>query len=341
MGVLCLYNKNYKVKDQLIKYLKNQCTLEEAAQVIQFVSTEEGKAMMSKILAENTYENTNKTLSLNSDELWQQILSNTVKTNQSIEKEQQTNGRIVSFRPMRLWWAAAAIVPLLMLGAYWYLQNKSTIQQVENTTYGQTKKIVLSDGSEVVLNGNSSLKYTKNWGSSEPREVWLNGEAFFKITHQSNHQKFLVHTKHQQIIEVLGTEFNVSDRKNGVSVVLKSGKIKLTVPKNTKTESLVMKPGQRVEMDTSSKRVQVAIVKPEIYTSWQSHKLIFEKTKLSEIAQMLNETYNLKIIVENPQLLDERVSGTIPSGNVNELINALSIALQVKYSQDNNTVRFF
>ena len=333
------------MKELFISYLKDECNVNEAEQVIELLAKKNGQDLMAELLDRNSFHANSQKNNTGTEKSWNQIAIKIFTTNQPIENIPPTAGRVVSFRPIRLWWAAAAaIVPLLIIGSYWFSKNNSANQNIaviEKTDFGQTKTIALSDGSEVVLNGNSSLKYSQNWNDTQPREVWLDGEAFFKITHQKNNQKFLVHTTHRQTIEVLGTEFNVSDRMSKVSVVLKSGKIKLIVQQKQEIKSLIMKPGERVEMDTAAARVKVNMVKPEIYTSWQSHKLVFEKTKLSDIALMLNETYNLKVIVENPQLLNEKISGTIPSGNINELINALSIALQVKYTQDSNTVKFY
>ena len=333
------------MKELFIRYLKDECTVEEVEQVIGLLATKNGQDLMGELLDQNSFHANSQKNNANTEKSWNQIAAKTFSTNQPIENNPPTAGRVVSFRPTQLWWAAAAaIVPLLIIGGYWFSKNNSVNQNItviEKTNFGQTKTIALSDGSEVVLNGNSCLKYSQNWNDTQPREVWIDGEAFFKITHQKNNQKFLVHTTHRQTIEVLGTEFNVSDRMSKVSVVLKSGKIKLIVQQKQEIKSLIMKPGERVEMDTAAARVKVNMVKPEIYTSWQSHKLVFEKTKLSDIALMLNETYNLKVIVENPQLLNEKISGTIPSGNINELINALSIALQVRYTQDSNTVKFY
>jgi ferric-dicitrate binding protein FerR (iron transport regulator) len=74
---------------------------------------------------------------------------------------------------------------------------------------------------------------------------------------------------------------------------------------------------------------------------WRENKLVFEATQLREIAQMLKETYNLDVSVDDERLLQERITGTIPSGSVKELLSALSAALRVKYIQENNQVKFY
>jgi transmembrane sensor len=333
------------VKDIFEKYLANTCTTAEAEQVLFWIKTDEGRQLMDSLLsARQDLKIGQEPDTESSIRIWDNIQSYTSSTKESADD--QPNQTIV--KPLWAarfgWVAAAALVPLLMLGIYFYsFQNpiSATPQIAERADYGQTRSLTLSDGSVVVLNGNSTLKYAKNWKPNEIREVWLTGEAFFKITHKDNNQPFLVHTNRNHLIEVLGTEFNVLDRANKTEVVLKSGKIRLTVKQKDAVKTLTMQPGQRIEMDTTATKVKLDIVKPEVYSSWQNHRLVFEGTRLSEIALMLNETYNLKVTVADQKMLDERISGTIPSGNVQELLNALSIALQLKYTQTNNTIKFY
>jgi transmembrane sensor len=333
------------VKDIFEKYLANICTTAEAEQVLFWLKTDEGRQLMDSLLeAKQHIEIGQEPDAEASERIWKNIQSYTSSIRKSAD-DQPNQTRIKPLWAARFGWvAAAALVPLLMVGVYFYSSQTTVLtapQIAERADYGQTRSLTLSDGSVVVLNGNSTLKYAKNWTKNETREVWLTGEAFFSVTHKNNNQPFLVHTNRNHLIEVLGTEFNVLDRANKTEVVLKSGKIRLTVQQKDEAKILTMQPNQRVEMDTTATKVKLDIVKPEVYTSWQDHRLVFEGTRLSEIAQMLNETYNLKVTVADKRMLDERISGTIPSGNVPELLNALSIALQLKYTQSNNTIKFY
>ncbi len=334
------------MKDIFEKYLNNTCTTAEAEQVLFWIKTDDGQRLMSSLLT--TRQNlvaANEPDTEATNRMWNNIQLYTSSIRETADGQPNQTRTKPLWASRFGWVAAAALVPLLMVSIYFYSAPKATPtapqQLAERADYGQTRSITLSDGSVVILNGNSTLKYAKNWKPNETREVWLTGEAFFKIIHKDNNQRFLVHTNRNHLIEVLGTEFNVLDRANKTEVVLKSGKIRLTVKQKDTVKMLTMQPNQRVEMDTTTTKVKLDIVKPEVYTSWQDHRLIFEGTRLSEIALMLNETYNLKVTVADKRMLDEKISGTIPSGNVQELLNALSIALQLKYVQSNNTIKFY
>ena len=48
--------------------------------------------------------------------------------------------------------------------------------------YGKRFDIYLSDGTKVYLNSGSSLRYPVKFLKDKPREVFLDGEAFFDVT---------------------------------------------------------------------------------------------------------------------------------------------------------------
>ena len=325
----------------LQKYLRNECTADEAKQVLLFVQTSEGRRLFDQLIE---YSESDKVAKVPSDEtserLWQRIYTSSInKTNtRPTDESEPARGRTFPLWSMRLGQVAAVVFPLLVAG-WWWLNRTEEIS--EKTAFGQTRQLTLPDGSVVSLNGNSSLQYQSKWKSSEAREVWLTGEAFFKVTHQSNQQRFLVHTRRNYTIEVLGTEFNVNDRQNATRVLLQSGKIKLTLQQKAVVKSFVMKPGQLVEIDTLVRRVKMNVVKPELFTSWRKRRLVFEGTRFAEIKELLKETYNLNVSVPDERLLEEKVTGTVPSGNVKELLNALAIVLDLKYKQEANQVKFY
>jgi transmembrane sensor len=115
----------------------------------------------------------------------------------------------------RIWRRMAAAVALLLLTGTVYLFVQRYNQEVRYTTgYGNTQKVTLPDGSVVTLNANSTLSFHPRWSSQQPREVWLQGEAFFCVEEKpgGGNAKFRVHTSYLNV-EVLGTQFNVKERR--------------------------------------------------------------------------------------------------------------------------------
>lgn len=78
------------------------------------------------------------------------------------------------------------------------------------TNPGMTTSVELPDGTEVVLNSSSSLRYPSRF-ADDKREVKLVGEAFFSVA--KDEKKFIVGTLNNSKIVVHGTEFNVEAYK--------------------------------------------------------------------------------------------------------------------------------
>jgi len=115
----------------------------------------------------------------------------------------------------------AAVGILLALGVFAYLSFK----QKEYVTTGNKRTIVLRDGSEIVLNANSSLKHNAGFGLIN-RKVSLSGEAFFRVR-KGRWISFIVTTSTARI-KVTGTLFNVKAINTATEVGVTQGKVELT-----------------------------------------------------------------------------------------------------------------
>jgi ferric-dicitrate binding protein FerR (iron transport regulator) len=247
----------------------------------------------------------------------------------------------------RKWYTVAAVFIgfLIMTSAvYLTLFNQRTSHA---TTYGEVKEIILPDGSEVTLNGNSTLHYLTAWQEGI-REVWLEGEAYFHVQHLSNQtnlndkniadaHKFVVHTNDLDVT-VLGTQFNVNNRGDQVKVVLNSGKVKVKVAHAVSGNEIFMEPGEMVAYDTHRKLIGKQIVNPEIYSSWRDNYLVFDDAPFHEVAETLENTYGLQITFENESLSQEIIRGTVPSDDIEILLESLSHIFNLEITQENNKI---
>lgn len=231
---------------------------------------------------------------------------------------------------------AAAAAMLILFSGLIYFISPSFMSSVYKTGYGETNTITLPDNSVVILNANSKIRLSNHWETDEHREVWLEGEGFFSVTHKKNNQRFIVHTKNLTI-EVLGTEFNVNNRRGTTNVVLNKGKVKVNT---TGSDELFMKPGELVSFSESEKKLKKIAVDPTIYTIWKNDLLVFSNTPLSEIAQMLEDNYGLEIIFEDKELKNKRFTGSISSKNIDVLITSIAESFHLRIIRNNNIVKF-
>ena len=233
---------------------------------------------------------------------------------------------------------AAALALLLVSIAVYLWQRPDDRYLTATTNYGETREVSLPDGSKVTLNANSELRYSSFAEDDTHREVWLDGEAFFSVTHTTDDKKFLVHTS-SLTVEVLGTKFNVNNRRGKTSVVLSSGKVKLAIPSQSDTSSVTMQPGERVQYEDL--KITQEVVNTEVYTAWQKHQLIFDRTTLQEIAEVLEDEYGYKVIIESKNLSQREISATkaISIENLETLLEIISKMYQVTLKKDGNTLR--
>ena len=243
----------------------------------------------------------------------------------------------------RRWAAAAAVAGALLGSGRWWLHRHQppASAQVYATAYGQTRTVQLPDGSSVTLNGHSTLRYPAAWAPGTPREVWLDGEAFFSVQHKPTNQRFIVHTPAGFNVEVLGTKFTVAHRRDQSRVVLLSGKVRVHFDDSQRAD-LLLKPGDLVETRETQPAQPVVTayrsVRTAPYASWKDAELVLDETSIAELATRLQDTYGLKVIIATPELNERRVTGTVPVGDLDVLFQSLEETFHLRAVRQGNQV---
>ena len=262
---------------------------------------------------------------IKADELTNEL--NIPRPNEVKAQRIEVNEAVIYALPRRKMWyrvGVAAAVSLLVLLGMWQLFTTSAPHHYA-TEFGETRELVLPDGSTVVLNANSSISYP-DWTLQEDREVDLRGEAFFSVVHTENDQRFIVHSEGVGI-EVLGTEFNVNNRRGRTQVVLKSGKVALNLtdqnPSPTET-AFGMKPGDLVEVAGHDNKITRRVVNPEKYAAWTQGVLIFDNVPLREVFEIIQDTYGYDVTVKATGIEHEMLEAEIASTDIDLIIEILS-----------------
>lgn len=235
------------------------------------------------------------------------------------------------------WSIAASLLFFLSIGLWLFRDsiNYTTYQ----TAYGEVKSFVLTDGTQVTLNANSSFKVPR-WGFGDSnREVFLTGEADFSVTHSSTNQKFIVKTDKNFEVVVLGTEFSVFARPRGANIVLKKGKVLVNYKEGKIAKRLIMKPGELVTFNKNNHAQLKPVIQPSIFSLWKEKRFVFDETKLSDVAQMLEETYGLKVTINNTELAERKIMGSFRAENVDELLHTISELLDINVIRQEDKVQ--
>jgi ferric-dicitrate binding protein FerR (iron transport regulator) len=242
--------------------------------------------------------------------------------------------------PARTIYRVAASVVLLIaagLGIWSYLRAG---KNAHTTQYGETARIKLPDGSMVVLNAHSTLTYN-DWSEGQTREVWLDGEAFFEVQKKRNANgrvKFVVHTDDLNV-EVLGTRFNVSNRGLKTQVVLEEGKIRLRYDQETE-QVIDMQPGELVEYVNAEVKPVKRAINAKSFTAWKEDLMVLDGKSMRDVARLITENYGIEVFIGDAATANVQLKGSIPANNLDQLIEALSLAADIQIVRKPNQLIF-
>ncbi|GAB3503780.1 FecR family protein [Emticicia fontis] len=250
-------------------------------------------------------------------------------------------------------WAVAASVMLIAgLATYWYYNQKtivplagseapaieSTIDPKEINISKTGKTVTLSDGSRVILEGNSSLRIGQEFGQSK-REVYLTGEAFFQVSKNAD-KPFLVYSG-KVVTKVLGTSFRIKayEQDADVSIDVRTGKV--TVFKQSdksqmeplRSEEIILTPNQQaVFVKKEDKFVKTLVEKPAVLNNTNvKNRFEFSETPIIEVLSTLEELYGVKIIYDADRLKDCNLTGSLNDGSFYDKLSIVCETIQATY----------
>lgn len=180
-------------------------------------------------------------------------------------------------------------------------ENKVRIHRLR-IPRGETFKVVLSDGTEVLLNSDSRLTYPVVFKGKE-RIVSLEGEAYFKVAKDAGHP-FIVRSGGLRT-RVLGTEFNVRnyDHKRA-SVTLIKGKV--IVGDTCGVHTVEMIPGQNVCFHSDGTfAVENVDLDPYIY--WKEGYFYFDSVTLADMMKEIGRWYNVDVEFRNKAAMNLQI----------------------------------
>ncbi len=234
--------------------------------------------------------------------------------------------------------AAACIAFTVCLG--WFFKEDLQYATLA-TNPGEVRSFTLSDGTVVTLNANSNLRYDRwNFNRSD-RKVILHGEAEFNVTHKKDNQEFMVKTGNRFNIVVLGTVFSVYNRNKKMQVTLNKGSVRIEQNSGAQQRNWIMTPGEVVTVEKTGTVDQKKIDNPKKYAPWKDSRFEFDKSSLKDIAQILKDNYDLKVVIENETLSEMTISGSFKAQDASELLNSISQLLEIQYKLHDNTVHFY
>ncbi|MCF8368557.1 MAG: FecR domain-containing protein [Bacteroidales bacterium] len=222
---------------------------------------------------------------------------------------EKPRSKVISFqnRTTGLSWGyriAATIAILFTIGyTYFYFINPP---QKELLASNGILIEQLPDGSEITLNQNSTLIYSRKFNKKE-RRVNLSGDAFFEVA-RNEEKPFIIETD-GVTVKVLGTSFYVDARNENpeVKVIVNSGKVEVVAKEK---EKFVLLAGETATFIKRKKQLVKGQSKDKNYLAWKTKHLVFDDTPMMEVISMLQKTYQIKIQLSSNELSNCRLTST-------------------------------
>jgi len=226
--------------------------------------------------------------------------------------------------------------------SYEGITDNGSAELVFNTLsvpYAKRLHLVFSDGSSVFLNAGTTIKFPVKFLKGQPREVFLNGEAFFDIVKDKKHA-FIVQSNRLRT-KVYGTKFNVNSYRNNEldQIVLQEGSV--GVKSNgeqikTNTE-ILLKPNEIAILDkTDLLYKQKVDIKSHI--AWVKGVFMFKNERFEDIFKKLERHYDVSIQINQPALNDSRYTGTFDIETIAEVLKTFSQLKGFSYEIDNKKI---
>jgi ferric-dicitrate binding protein FerR (iron transport regulator) len=257
-------------------------------------------------------------------------------------------------RSIRPWYYAAAAITMLVAAASWFFQHytrsaipavQTPIAKVDNhkelidgwyiitTVKGKTEHLQLEDGSTVVLNAGSRLRYPVHF--NESRDLYLeDGEAYFDVAPDPAHH-FTVHSGGLSTT-ALGTSFNIRAYRNEqkITVALLSGKVQVTA---SGKKPVILESSEQLSYDLQSLQVSRSTFNTPEATGWQQGTLVFKDASYEQVRNAIENTFAVTIINQS----DKKAwtyTGSFRQESLQNVLETICLTESLSWSKARDTV---
>lgn len=226
----------------------------------------------------------------------------------------RTGLRLIRSVPAR-WAVAASVLALVAVG--WLLSNgpNGTEWQEVTANRGQTASLTLADGSSVILNAESHIRYDVG-PAADVRRINLEGEARFDVA--SDGRPFLVETPHATV-RVLGTRFTVRVRDATTRVAVQEGRVAVDVD----SVHVELSEKQAVEVSLKGVPVRLGSGYADVADDWTEGTMSFTTTGIREVLDEVGRRYDVDIELEGTWTGEETLTGSFPGADARTTLETI------------------
>lgn len=168
-------------------------------------------------------------------------------------------------------------------------QPSAAVYNTIETPVGGQYQVLLPDGTKVWLNARSALRFPVHFSDTE-RRVEISGEAYLEVAHDKTKPFRVVNPG--QVVEVLGTHFNVNayDNEDAIKTTLLKGSVKIA----TNGMKTILKPGEQSNVANGAIRT-LTDVNLEDVVAWKNNKIQFTDLDIHSVMRILERWYNIEV----------------------------------------------
>lgn len=275
----------------------------------------------------------------------------------SLDRQKPEPVRWLQFTPARYGMAASLLILLGLFG--WYVlkpantkrdvtyselvaQVTSPLDEVQNTT-DKPVMVSLPDQSSILLYPKSRISYPKQFLGTR-REVYLAGEAFFKVSKNPS-RPFYVYAN-SLVTKVLGTSFMVqtNEAAKQVKVVVKTGKVSVYAQdqeaatnqkEDYKLGGTVLTPNQQVVFSEKDTRLVRSLVNEPALLQKETQKLSFsfKRAPIADVFAALEKAYNIDIVFDEEAMKNCYLTASLADESLFDKLALICHTINASYDQ--------
>ena len=311
----------------LARYLAHECTPAEAAAVRQWIAADLDRVRAVERLRATFDAAAPPHQRPDVDAMWAQVRAH-----------HPTSLPPARRRPFPVTLVAAAAVLVIAVLVDRAMSRRSAthgaVREIATST-GQRATIDLADGSRVILGPRSRISTPEHFGEG-PRDVTLEGEAYFEVRHDSTHP-FRVHAA-GGVAEDIGTRFVVRAYAGepALRVVVAEGRVSVT---RSGGAPVALGAGQLASFDDAG-TASVRPVDTAAYVAFSDGRLVFDGTPLDEVVSELGRWYDLDVRLAAPEFAGRHISASFTGLAEDDVLGAVAAAAGLRYTRQGRTVTF-
>ena len=216
------------------------------------------------------------------------------------------------------------------------LLERATERYTVTTKSGDRSTVCLPDGTQVRLNGSSTLTYPANFNATN-RSVELSGAAYFDVSPDEKH-RFEVKVGNCSVV-VKGTKFDVTAYPDDslITTTLLEGAVGVTAPRG----ETLLRPGESLTYDRFAETTAITHVNTAQYLAWIEGRIEFIDVTIVQLCESLSSLYGVEITLDD-RLRADGTFITIRLSNqeaLDSVLKALDLIVPVSVHRQGPSVR--